>query len=229
MSKRSSKGGKDTYRTITVFRNKLHDKKPRNISKSGTIIEKTKTITIFNSKVKKQMNNKEDTKQKNYTRKDARKLYDKKINIEKIDLSSTLRTTNTPASTFVHLKPYLTLTLKVVVHYDSTLTRRLYPTRSKVQAQLHTTELLQEIKNIFASSALRVNIKFQLNDVKFLKSSNEVPFETNAIKYLQSYCKWQGRFKEKEHYYSILLTGLDIVHYDSSGKLSKKNSGKLIE
>lgn len=223
MSRRKSKGGKDTYRTITVFRNKLNDKKPRNISKSGTIIEKTKTITIFKSKVKKQMNNKEDTKE------NGRKFFDKKINIEKIDLSSTLRTTNTPAVTSVYLKPYLTLTLKVVVHYDSILTRRLYPTRSKIQAKLHTTELLQGIRNIFASPALRVNVKFQLNDVKFLKLSNEVPFETNAIKYLQAYCKWQGGFKEKEHYYSILLTGLDIVHYDSSGKLSKKNSGKFIE
>lgn len=200
---------------MTIVKNKIHDNKPKNKKKHGTIIEKTKTITILKSKVKKQLNDNGDSS-------DLRRQ-SKEENVKKIQ-----NTTTHPLQRFIHLKPYLTLTIKLMVHFDSILTNRLFThtNRSKLIAKLRTAEILQEVRSIFAASALRVNIIFHLNDVKFLKSSNAVPMEANAIKYLEGYCRWQGQFKAKDHYYSILLTGLDIVHYDISGKKSKKNSGK---
>lgn len=161
----------------------------------------------------------------------GRKSYDGSRKIDKLNLldaTTIASTTTTSASPFIHLRPYLTLTIKLMVHYDSMLTRRLYTNtnRSRLHAKLHIAEILQDVRNIFAASALRVNIIFYLNGVKFLKSSNAVPLEANAVKYLEGYCRWQGSFKSKEHYYSILLTGLDIVHYDHTGAKSKKNSGK---
>lgn len=224
MPRRKSSDGKDTYRVETITKNKVHDKKrPEKTNKAGTVIEKTKSITILKPKVKKQLNDKENSTKR------ERRLYDGSISIynrNKFNLTTTASTTTTP---FIYLKPYLTLTIKVMVHLDSILTQRLYSktNRSRLLANIHTTELLQDVRNIFAASALRVNIVFHLNGVKFLKSSNAVPAEANAIQYLEGYCRWQGNFKSKEHHYSILLTGLDIVHYDEEGRKSKKNSGKL--
>lgn len=222
---------------MTIVKNKIHDKKPKNINKSGTIIEKTKSITILKSKIKKQMNDerKKNNKINNKDERDDRDVYesgrksiDRNIKIEKIELPFITSTTTSSSFPFIHLKPYLTLTIKVTFHYDSILAHTLYAhtNRSRLLAKLQAAELLQGVRTIFAASALRVNIIFHLNDVKFLKSSNAVPAEANAIKYLEGYCRWQSGFKSKEHYYSILLTGLDIVYYDKFGRKAKKNSGK---
>ncbi|XP_023936600.1 snake venom metalloproteinase atroxase [Bicyclus anynana] len=122
------------------------------------------------------------------------------------------------------------ITIKVMVHFDKTLTRKLvkeHKIKTRKKLKLVTHGILDEAKNYFKHSSLNQNVNFKLLDTRFLKDSKNLLSNKDARVYLKNYCDWQTKKKVAANtlYYSVLFTGMDLFHM-KNGKLVKTSTGR---
>ncbi|XP_050352686.1 A disintegrin and metalloproteinase with thrombospondin motifs adt-2-like [Nymphalis io] len=127
-------------------------------------------------------------------------------------------------------KPTNDITIKIMVHIDKELTRKLiqkYGLKTRKKLKNLTHGILENARKLFMHPSLNQTINFKLLDTRFLRNSKVIAMDENAPKYLSSYCDWQSKKKmsERSLYYSVLLTGLDLFHVND-GKLIRSNSGR---
>ncbi|XP_046970101.1 A disintegrin and metalloproteinase with thrombospondin motifs 16-like [Vanessa cardui] len=127
-------------------------------------------------------------------------------------------------------KPNNDITIKIMVHIDKELTRKLvqeYGLKTRKKLKNLTHGILESARKLFMHPSLNQTINFKLLDTRFLRNNRVIAMDENAPKYLSSYCDWQSKKKisERTLYYSVLLTGLDLFHVNN-GKLIRSNSGR---
>ncbi|XP_045452344.1 A disintegrin and metalloproteinase with thrombospondin motifs 16-like [Melitaea cinxia] len=149
--------------------------------------------------------------------------------VTKVQYRVDLKVKTKPSIKYI-AKPNHDITIKVMIHIDKVLTRKLVKehrlTTRKTLKNI-TNGILEDARKLFKQSNLNQTVKFKLLDTRFLRNDKVISMNENAQKYLSSYCDWQSKKKisQRSLYYSVLLTGLDLYHMNN-GRIIKSNSGR---
>ncbi|XP_068620665.1 A disintegrin and metalloproteinase with thrombospondin motifs 17-like [Battus philenor] len=123
------------------------------------------------------------------------------------------------------------VTINIMIHLDKVLTNKLvkeYGAKTRKRLKQISNGILNEVQNAYKHASLDQNIRFKLQDTRFLKNNTKVvKMDENGSTYLKSYCEWQSQKKTADNwYFSVLLTGLDVYYVSKTGEKVRRSTGR---